>query len=165
MFCMFGFAQKRTFESRDPLYEHRHLGTHHDHFICIRCGEINEFANDELEKLQLAVARQHQFHPLQHRMEIYGLCSECMQQRDENLPLILAARGERVRIVKITGGRELRARLADMGLSEGICLEVISNMPSGPSIVALQGSRLAIAVGMAQQIIVSHSCVHGDEEQ
>lgn len=164
LFCMFGFAQKRVFESRDPLYEHRHLGMHHDHFICIRCGEINEFANDELESLQLSIARQHRFHPLQHKMEIYGLCSDCMRQRDENLPLVFAARGERVRIVQISGGREMRARLADMGLTEGVCVEVISNIPSGPSVVAFKGSRLAIAAGMAQQIIVSHSCAHAEEQ-
>ena len=77
MFCQFGFAQKQLFETQEPVYEHHHLGMHHDHFICTRCGKIQEFANQHLERLQHEIARQFQFHPLQHKMEIYGRCSKC----------------------------------------------------------------------------------------
>src|SRR4030042_2723928 len=42
-----GFAQKKTFEGQPPRYEHRHLGKHHDHMICTKCGRIMEFQNDE----------------------------------------------------------------------------------------------------------------------
>ncbi|MHB1014781.1 MAG: transcriptional repressor [Desulfurivibrionaceae bacterium] len=51
MFCQFGFAQKQLFETQEPVYEHHHLGMHHDHFICTRCGKIQEFANQNLERL------------------------------------------------------------------------------------------------------------------
>ncbi|MGV1099054.1 transcriptional repressor [Thiovibrio sp. JS02] len=163
MFCQFGFARKQTFESLEPRYEHHHLGAHHDHFICTRCGKIQEFANQELERLQRAIAEQFQFHPLQHKMEIYGLCSSCMAQRESALPLAYAANGEQVRIVRIIGGREVQARLADMGLVVGECLEIISNHPSGPFIVASKGLRLAINAGIAQKIMVAHSCRHSHE--
>ncbi|MBU4034526.1 MAG: hypothetical protein KKG34_06965, partial [Proteobacteria bacterium] len=32
MFCQFGFAQKQLFETQEAVYEHHHLGMHHDHF-------------------------------------------------------------------------------------------------------------------------------------
>ncbi|MFZ5775573.1 MAG: transcriptional repressor [Thermodesulfobacteriota bacterium] len=164
MFCRYGFAQKRVFEAQEPVFEHRHLGVHHDHFICTRCGKIEEFISEEIERLQQQIAESRNFHPLQHKLEIYGLCAACMAQREPALPLPLAANGERVRIVRIAGGREAAARLADLGLVPGECLEVISNHPSGPFIVALRGARLAINSGMAQKIMVAHSCPHAGEE-
>jgi Fur family transcriptional regulator, ferric uptake regulator len=74
-----GFAQKKTFEGQPPRYEHRHLGKHHDHMICTKCGRIMEFQNDEVEMLQERIAAHAGFHILQHKMEIYGLCSRCME--------------------------------------------------------------------------------------
>ncbi len=44
--CRFGFATKVEFESAEPLYEHRHLGIHHDHMICTKCGTILEFKDE-----------------------------------------------------------------------------------------------------------------------
>jgi Fur family ferric uptake transcriptional regulator len=164
MFCRCGFARKLEFEQQEPVYEHHHLGLHHDHFICTCCGAIQEFSNPDLERLQLVIAGQFRFHPLQHKMEIYGLCASCMAQRESALSLLQAANGERVRIVGITGGREMRSRLTDMGLAVGDCLEVISNNPSGPCIVAAKGLRLAINAGIAGKIMVTHSCRHAQEE-
>lgn len=158
MFCRFGFAQKRTFDNQESLFEHHYLGTHHDHFICTRCGLIQEFVNPELEQLQLAIAGEFQFHPLQHKMEIYGLCANCMEQRDVMLPLLLAAKGEQVIITRVGGGRENQARLAQMGLTVGARLDIISNHASGPFIVAVHGTRLAINADIARHIRVSHSC-------
>ncbi|MFA7382419.1 MAG: transcriptional repressor [Desulfurivibrionaceae bacterium] len=163
MFCQFGFAQKQLFETQEAVYEHHHLGTHHDHFICTRCGKIQEFANQNLERLQHEIARQFRFHPLQHKMEIYGLCAFCMAQREPALSLQYAANGEQVRIVSILGGREVQARLSDMGLSVGSCLEIVSNHSSGPLIVASKGTRLAINAGLARQIMVAHACRHPEE--
>lgn len=163
MFCQFGFAQKQVFETQEMVYEHHHLGMHHDHFICTRCGKIQEFANSDLERLQHEIAHQFQFHPLQHKMEIYGLCAACMAQREPALSLQYAANGERVRIVTILGGREVQARLADMGLAVGTCLEIVSNHSSGPLIVASKGTRLAINAGLAKKVMVAHACRHADE--
>lgn len=160
MFCQFGFAQQVTFENQEARYEHHHLGQHHDHFICTRCGSIQEFSNEELERLQQIIAREFQFHPLQHRMEIYGLCADCMALRDDTIPLKMAANGERVRIVQLLGDRALQARLGDMGLSVDTCLEVINNHPAGPTIVAIDTLRLAIDGDIAQHIVVAHACRH-----
>jgi Fur family ferric uptake transcriptional regulator len=163
MFCQFGFAQRRTFESREVTYEHHHLGAHHDHFICTRCGVIQEFVDPQLELLQMAVAKQFQFHALQHKMEIYGLCNRCMMQRSPTLPLVMAAQGEKVKVVSLSGGREAQKRLNDMGLIPGVCLQVINNNPSGPIIVALQEARLALGAGIAQYVQVVHDCSHSED--
>jgi len=109
-----GFAQKKQFEDQPIRYEHRHLGKHHDHLICTKCGKIVEFADENIERLQLEVAARHGFHMLQHRMDIYGLCSDCLSKRRRLIPLAMAKPGERVVIREISGGRTRRARLLAM---------------------------------------------------
>jgi len=161
MFCQYGFAQRRDFESSETCYEHLHLGKHHDHLICTKCGRIQEFHDEHLERLQNRIAQGFSFHPLQHRMEIYGLCDQCMATRRGVIPLPMAANGERVTIVEITGGRQMKRRLADMGLAEGACLEVVSNT-TGPFVVIVNQTRLALGSGIAEKIMVNHSCVHDD---
>jgi len=150
-----GFAQKKQFEGQPIRYEHRHLGRHHDHLICTKCGKIVEFADEEIERRQLEVAATYGFHVLQHRMEIYGLCAQCLSVRQRVLPLSMAKSGERVVIREITGGRTRRARLADMGLRSGDVVEVIANSGQGRLILAHGHTRLAMGRGMAQVIMVS----------
>ena len=79
-----GFAQKKQFEGQPICYEHRHLGRHHDHLICTKCGKIVEFSNEDMERLQAQVAAIQGFYTLQHRMEFYGLCDECFSSTLQN---------------------------------------------------------------------------------
>jgi Fur family ferric uptake transcriptional regulator len=150
-----GFAQKKTFQDQPVRYEHRHLGRHHDHLICTKCGRILEFSNEDLERLQLKITAAHGFHMLQHRMEIYGLCSQCFSQREALMPLALAKPGETVAIKEITGGRIARSRLGSMGLRPGDTVEIISNDGQGRLILAHDYTRLAMGRGVAQKIMVS----------
>jgi len=150
-----GFAQKKTFEGQPPRYEHHHLGKHHDHLICTKCGKIVEFKNDEMERLQLKIAAEQGFHMLQHKMEIYGLCSECLAQRRPLMHLAMAKSGERIIIKEIIGGRTARARLASMGFRPGDPLEIISNDGWGRLIVGFGNTRMAMGRGMAQKIMVT----------
>jgi len=50
---------------------------HHDHLTCSTCGKIVEFANDEIERLQEVVAKQHKFKLTGHLLELYGICEHC----------------------------------------------------------------------------------------
>ena len=50
---------------------------HHDHFICERCGKIMEFENDELERMQQSIAQKLGVMLTHHKLELYGLCSDC----------------------------------------------------------------------------------------
>ncbi len=154
LFCQLGFAQRKEFIGKPPVYEHRHLGEHHDHLICTKCGRIQEFFLPQLEALQGEIAKQYGFKPLDHRLEIYGLCAECQATRAKPaLPLTLVSAGEKVRVEKFLGGTQVRSRLAAMGITTGEVLEVINNC--GPIIVSVKDARLAIGWGLAQKILVT----------
>ena len=74
-----GLAQPRHFGDGQTRYET--AGDHHDHLICTGCSLIIEFENEEIERLQLAVARRHGFQVSHHKMELYGLCTKCRKER------------------------------------------------------------------------------------
>ena len=105
-----GFAKKNRFNNGPVRYEHMHLGQHHDHMICTKCRKMVEFSEDRLEDLQVQIAASHGFHMLQHKMEIYGICSECLKNRIQEMPLVMAKPGERLIIKDITGGSGARMR-------------------------------------------------------
>lgn len=46
---------------------------HHDHLINVKTGEVMEFRNEEIEKLQERVARELGFKLVDHRLELYGV--------------------------------------------------------------------------------------------
>ena len=155
LFSQYGFAQEEQFSDQVPRYEHHHLGKHHDHLICVRCGAILEFFSPDIEALQTEAARRMGFHDLQHKMEIYGLCSNCFRTRATTMPLTMASPGERVRIIGFMGGRGMERRLTSMGLNRGADVEVIKSSGPGPLIVASRETRIAIGYGMAKHILVS----------
>jgi Fur family ferric uptake transcriptional regulator len=150
----FGFVRQSRFDNGEIRYEHHHLGQHHDHMICTKCGKIIEFKEDRLEEAQIRVAAAHGFHMLQHRMEIYGICAECNRERRRRMPLTLAKSGERLVIRDINGGAASRLRLMTMGLRQGDHIEVISNNGQGQLAVSVDMKRYAIGRGLAQKIIV-----------
>ena len=154
LLCRYGFAVKKEFEGRPPLYEHRHLGHHHDHLICTKCGQILEFESRQMENLQVEIAALHGFHMLQHKMEIYGLCSECLKDRIRLMPLSLAQVGERTIVQEFMGGAGAQMRLATLGLKKGDQVEVITNNGEGQLVVAVNATRLALGRGIAKKIMV-----------
>ena len=72
-----GLAEERRFEDGFTRYEHRSTDSHHDHLICTQCGAIIEFENERIEALQQDVAKKNRFLVQSHKLELYGLCSEC----------------------------------------------------------------------------------------
>ncbi|MFH2090979.1 MAG: FeoA domain-containing protein [Pseudomonadota bacterium] len=154
MLCRFGFAYKNAFQKNEVQYEHRHLGLHHDHMICTKCGSILEFKDEALEKQQNRVADAYGFHMLQHRMEIYGICSECMQDRDELVPLHMAKQGEKLIVRGFESGDRMQLRLSSMGLKIGDLIEIVSSGFGGQMVIATKESRLVLGRGMAEKIRV-----------
>ncbi|MDM8516935.1 transcriptional repressor [Desulfobacterales bacterium HSG16] len=150
----FGFARIRQFNNGEIRYEHRHLGQHHDHMICTRCGQIIEFNSEQIEALQIQVANDYGFHILQHKMEIYGICDLCSATRISLIPLAMARPGEQLVIESFKGGSSSRMRLLSMGLRPGDELEVITNSNSGRIVVALDYNRYALGRGLAEKIMV-----------
>jgi Fe2+ transport system protein FeoA len=70
------------------------------------------------------------------------------------MPLVMVSEGEEVRLVGIRGGLHLRRRLADLGLNIGMTFRVVHVNPSGPLILAVKDSRLALGRGMAHKVMV-----------
>lgn len=50
---------------------------HHDHLICIECGTIVEFENNQIETIQCQIAQENGFELTDHLMQLYGVCSVC----------------------------------------------------------------------------------------
>lgn len=162
LMCRYGFAQANRFDNGRILYEHRHLGQHHDHLICTKCQKIIEFADQAIEQLQLQIAAAHGFHLLQHKMELYGICRECLDQRESILSLDAARPGERLKIVAFSGGSQSKLRLLSMGLRIGDEIEVITNIHHGQVVVAADFKRLVLGKGLAQKIRVATITGAGD---
>ena len=76
-----------------------------------------------------------------------------MFNQNGNLPLAMVGPGQAVKLVKVAAGRVLCRRLAEMGLTPGVQLEVVQDQ-GGPLLLAVRDSRLALGRGMAQKIIV-----------
>jgi Fur family ferric uptake transcriptional regulator len=154
LLCRFGFAHKSSFDNGAIRYEHRHLGQHHDHMICTRCRKIIEFEEDHLEELQNKIATVQGFHMLQHKMEIYGICEQCLKERIQLMPLIMAKPGERLVFKEFSGGVGARMRLLSMGLRLGDEIEVITNNSQGQLAIAADYKRYVLGRGLAQKILV-----------
>ena len=154
LMCRFGFARENRFDNGTVRYEHHHLGDHHDHMICTKCKKIFEFRNDQMEALQVNIAAAIGFHMLQHKMEIYGICAECLKDRALVMPLDLARPGERLVIKQIRGGAGARMRLLTMGLRIGDPIEVITNQNNGQVVIAADLKRYAFGRGLAEKIMV-----------
>lgn len=48
-------------------------GEHHDHLIDVKSGQVIEFSNDQIERLQHAVAKRLGYRLVGHRLELFGL--------------------------------------------------------------------------------------------
>ncbi len=59
------------------LYEHGYGHAHHDHLICLRCGLKMEIVDQEIERRQELLARDHGFELTSHGMILYGFCPDC----------------------------------------------------------------------------------------
>ena len=154
LMCRFGFAHKSRFDNGVVLYEHRHLGQHHDHMICTKCRKILEFEEEQIEQLQIKIAAVHGFHMLQHKLEIYGICHNCLKERIQLMPLTLAKPGERLVIKEINAGASAKMRLLTMGLRKDDKIEVITNNSEGQLAIAADLKRYVLGRGLAEKIMV-----------
>jgi len=66
-----GIVAKHDFRGGKARYEELNEG-HHDHLIDIKTGEIIEFFDEEIEKLQKKVANKYGYELVDHKLELYG---------------------------------------------------------------------------------------------
>ena len=67
-----GIVAKHDFKGGKARYEQLNE-SHHDHLIDIKTGEIIEFVDDEIEKLQQKVAEKYGYKLVDHKLELYGI--------------------------------------------------------------------------------------------
>lgn len=155
----YGFAIERVFGDNMVRYEHLHIGEHHDHFYCLKCGKIIEFYSPEIEDWQVRVAKDHEFHAFDHKMQIHGLCKQCFGT-SKPMPLSIVESGGKFRIIEISDkeqfyqGCKMVRRMMDIGILPGTEGAVITNH-GGRIVLLINNSRVALGRGMSQGIKVT----------
>ena len=77
-----GILNKSTFDDGRAIYEINE-GPHHDHIVCVDCGNVEEFVDEEIEKKQKKIANQKGYSLKSHSLVLYGSCSECLGKVDK----------------------------------------------------------------------------------
>ena len=70
-----GLLIRHHFESGKAVFE-LNSGGHHDHIVCVKCGRVEEFYDEEIEKRQEIAAAKLGFTMQEHSLTIYGLCTK-----------------------------------------------------------------------------------------
>lgn len=68
-----GLLIRHHFDSDKAVYE-LNSGGHHDHLVCLQCGRVEEFFDEEIERRQKKVAAQRGFSIHDHSLHIYADC-------------------------------------------------------------------------------------------
>lgn len=65
-----GLVTRHNFEGGHSVFE-LDDGEHHDHMVCVETGEVIEFVDEEIERLQHAIAEQYGYELLDHSLVLY----------------------------------------------------------------------------------------------
>ena len=79
-----GILVKSTFEDGKAVFEINE-GIHHDHLICMECGEVEEFVDEEIERRQKEIAARKGFTLKNHSLALYGSCNklDCVHKTEK----------------------------------------------------------------------------------
>jgi Fur family transcriptional regulator, ferric uptake regulator len=65
-----GLVKRHNFEGGHSVFE-MDEGEHHDHMVCVDTGDVIEFMNEEIERLQREIARKHGYELIDHSLVLY----------------------------------------------------------------------------------------------
>jgi len=65
-----GLVTRHNFEGGHSVFE-MDEGQHHDHMVCVETGEVVEFIDEEIERLQHKIAKSHNFELIDHSLVLY----------------------------------------------------------------------------------------------
>lgn len=77
LMCDCGIADEIKIGKGKTRYEPKLDHKHHDHLVCLKCGQFTEVNDEKIEALQDKLARANDFIPVRHKLEIYGFCARC----------------------------------------------------------------------------------------
>lgn len=73
-----GIVIRHHFEGGESIFE-LDTGEHHDHLVCVKCGQVIEFVDDTIEERQQLIAKKNNFEITDHSLYIYGICENCQE--------------------------------------------------------------------------------------
>ncbi|MGH8278580.1 MAG: ferric iron uptake transcriptional regulator [Gammaproteobacteria bacterium] len=71
-----GLVTRHHFEGGHSVFE-INQGVHHDHIVCVKCGRVDEFVDEEIEKRQKLIATAKGYEITDHSLYLYGICPDC----------------------------------------------------------------------------------------
>jgi Fur family ferric uptake transcriptional regulator len=77
LFIEVGLAKEHKFLYGRTCFERGVDGAPHDYLVCKQCGKVQEFSNPLIQAVQEKVSKELDFKLQEHRVELYGICSEC----------------------------------------------------------------------------------------
>ncbi len=69
-------VKRHNFEGGHSVFE-LDEGLHHDHILCVKCGKVEEFVDEMIEKRQREIAAKAGFEITDHCLYLYGICRDC----------------------------------------------------------------------------------------
>ena len=84
-FVEVGLLERQQFESEKSVYELK-SDQHHDHLVCAKCGHVEEFYDEGIERRQQKIAKEHKFSIQDHSLNLYVDCLDdaCKRRKDQN---------------------------------------------------------------------------------
>jgi Fur family transcriptional regulator, ferric uptake regulator len=70
-----GLLHRNHFETGKAIFE-LNAGSHHDHLVCVDCGRVEEFYDEQIESRQHMIAKERGFSIAEHALAIYGTCTK-----------------------------------------------------------------------------------------
>ncbi|WP_022948460.1 ferric iron uptake transcriptional regulator [Methylohalobius crimeensis] len=74
-----GLVRRHYFEGGNSVFE-LNRGCHHDHIVCLKCGRVDEFADEKIEQRQKKIATELGYQLQDHSLILYGLCPACQKK-------------------------------------------------------------------------------------
>lgn len=71
-----GLVSRHHFEGGNSIFE-LNKGSHHDHVVCMKCGKVDEFTDELIEKRQAEIAASLGYTLTDHSLYLYGYCANC----------------------------------------------------------------------------------------
>jgi len=77
-----GLITRHHFEGGHSIFE-LNEGKHHDHIVCVRCGQVEEFYDETIEARQQKIADRLGYDITDHSLYLYGICPECRKAESQ----------------------------------------------------------------------------------
>jgi len=75
-----GLVTRHHFEGGNSIFE-LNKGHHHDHIVCMKCGNVDEFTDSVIEQRQEDIAKKLGYELTDHSLYLYGICANCKDSK------------------------------------------------------------------------------------